>query len=295
MPNPYSPLTSDNSGDQNTLGSRFSRPLFSSAARNPSSPARGRLGLSRRPPSFALTGLNGASSPGADTEPDGWLPADKYGVTRLRSSVTADNPYQPIAPNTGPADHGIFGLDPGVRRGPAAPVAIVDPNAPKPGRMDSTPVGSRDTMFSRNGDGSTNTAGLPLAAQTLPAGVAAAPGSGNTELGKVAAVPLVPPPPQQTERADPLSGDTSPVPGGATVDVNPATPQNPAQPQNQALGFSSQGTATPQTQDATPGSYTGGVGLYKKTFSSRRGADAYHQFTRDLFGDSTTPAVADRD
>lgn len=115
-------------------------------------------------------------------------------------------------------------------------------------------------------------------------------------------------PPQQTERANPLVGDSSQVPTGGTQDLAPR------QPANQAMGFSSRGSAAPAGQDAEPSTqdklesagagvqgdlagqpapqHVGGTGLYKRTFKNPKSAELYGNFVRDLFGGADASGTA---
>lgn len=106
---------------------------------------------------------------------------------------------------------------------------------------------------------------------------------------------------QQTESANPLTGDTNRAAGGTVQPVNPA----------QALGLNRGGTGVPRGQDAMPtpaapdqsttqklgasmqstfdnlrGKPAGGTGLYRRTFSNPKSAGIYDGYVRRLFGDA---------
>ncbi len=98
---------------------------------------------------------------------------------------------------------------------------------------------------------------------------------------------------QQTESANPLTGDTNANAGGTSAPVNPG----------QAMGFSRAGASTPAGQDAMPeqstqekigaatsatlssigGKPTGGIGLYRRRFSTPQAANMYTDYVRRLF------------
>lgn len=84
--------------------------------------------------------------------------------------------------------------------------------------------------------------------------------------------PKQPQPQQQTEAANPLTGDRTGQPDGTTAPL----------PTGTAAGFSSRGGAVPKGQDATT---LAGSGLYARRFSNPVAANTYAQFTRRLFGD----------
>ena len=84
--------------------------------------------------------------------------------------------------------------------------------------------------------------------------------------------PKQPQPQQQTEAANPLTGDRTGQPDGTSVPL----------PTGAAAGFSSRGAGVPKGQDATT---LAGTGLYARRFSNPLAANAYSQFTRRLFGD----------
>lgn len=78
--------------------------------------------------------------------------------------------------------------------------------------------------------------------------------------------------PQQTEQANPLTGD-----GGGPMDG-----------QSEVIGdvpglFSARGSGAPRGADAIPGQITGGSGLYSRKFTDPRKAAGYTNFTRGLF------------
>lgn len=78
---------------------------------------------------------------------------------------------------------------------------------------------------------------------------------------------------QQTESANPLSGDGNKQPAGSTAPVNPGA----------ALGISQRGNSVPRGQDALAGGpSTGGIGLYKRQFSDPRAASVYDKTVRRL-------------
>ncbi len=81
---------------------------------------------------------------------------------------------------------------------------------------------------------------------------------------------------QQTEGANPLTGDGNAQPGGTTDDVDPA----------KKMGFSQRGSGAPSGQDAAPGN-TGGTGLYKRTFANPKSASLYDTYVKKIFGNST--------
>jgi hypothetical protein len=88
--------------------------------------------------------------------------------------------------------------------------------------------------------------------------------------------PITPPAPQQTEAANPLTGDRN----GQMEDTTAAI-QDPAR----AVGFSSRGGGNPRGTDVMPGgANTGGTGVYARTFASPSSAQVYDQYVRRLFG-----------
>lgn len=93
---------------------------------------------------------------------------------------------------------------------------------------------------------------------------------------------LAPPPPPQTESANPLSGDT-----GAPMEETDTSVPNASLPDEdvgQTLGFSQRGRSTPRGQDAQP-SNVGGTGIYARRFSNPKAANLYAGYARRIFGD----------
>ncbi len=79
---------------------------------------------------------------------------------------------------------------------------------------------------------------------------------------------------QQTESANPLTGDGNAQPGGTTDQVNPGS----------ALGISRRGSSVPSGTDALADSSTiGGSGIYARKFSSPKSANLYGDFVKKLF------------
>lgn len=108
---------------------------------------------------------------------------------------------------------------------------------------------------------------------------------------------------QQTESANPLTGDGNSAPTGSTTDVAPpapainpgkalgATSRNPAvAPQGQDMASAeeknpNEGENDEDEDDSAPaGGPMGGTGAYQKAFSSPTSKDAYSQGVRRLFG-----------
>jgi hypothetical protein len=81
--------------------------------------------------------------------------------------------------------------------------------------------------------------------------------------------------PQQTEAANPLTGDDTTQPQDTTSAVDPAS----------QAGFSSRGAAVPKGADSI-----GGTGLFQRKFSSPAAASAYDSYVRRLFGNE--PEIA---
>lgn len=131
---------------------------------------------------------------------------------------------------------------------------------------------------------------------TTPGSFAAQNAQAN---GTGAAPPKAPPPPQQTERANPLTGDNNVPPESVTTRVQPAP-------------FIQRGRGTPQGQDTTPapiattetedsdigkslngtlgrigGAYTGGAGAFARKFNDAKSAADYTGYTRRLFQQPT--------
>lgn len=94
---------------------------------------------------------------------------------------------------------------------------------------------------------------------------------------------------QQTESANPLTGDTNALPGGSVQDLN----------HGRAMGFSTKGPTAPGGTDvktappagSPPTASVGGSGIYQRSFSSPTAAAIYHDYTRKLFGDAGQPAA----
>ena len=78
-------------------------------------------------------------------------------------------------------------------------------------------------------------------------------------------------PPQQTERANPLSGDNNYPKEDQTTAVQPAP-------------FVQRGTSVPQGQDVRPA--VGGSGAFRRSFSNPASASAYSSYVRRLFPDN---------
>lgn len=90
------------------------------------------------------------------------------------------------------------------------------------------------------------------------------------------AQPIAPPAPQQTEAANPLTGDRN----GQMEDTTAAI-QDPAR----AVGFSSRGGGNPRGMDAAPSDpNTGGTGIYARRFGSSAAAAQYDSYVKRLFG-----------
>ncbi len=79
---------------------------------------------------------------------------------------------------------------------------------------------------------------------------------------------------QQTESANPLTGDGNAQAGGTTDAVNPAS----------ALGLNRRGATTPAGSDAQGASESiGGTGLYARKFSNPKSAGVYESYVKKLF------------
>lgn len=79
---------------------------------------------------------------------------------------------------------------------------------------------------------------------------------------------------QQTESANPLTGDGNAQPGGTTDQVNAGS----------ALGISRRGSTVPTGADAvTDASAIGGSGIYARKFASPKSANLYGDFVKKLF------------
>lgn len=162
---------------------------------------------------------------------------------------------------------------------PAAPVAAATPRSAAP----QAPAGPSAAAMKFLQDG--------VAPELSP--LPAAPVNSPTTTGA-----------QQTESANPLTGDGNKQPSGTTAPVNPG----------QAMGFSRSGGSVPRGQDAAPaavvpeqstqqklrssmsstmdnlrGKTAGGAGLYKRSFTNPKSASLYSGYVKRLFGD-TMPA-----
>ena len=148
-----------------------------------------------------------------------------------------------------------------------------------------TPPVTSTTIFGRyNG---VNTAGLPKSPPALaPAMKPALPPAMPAPLS--AALPVRGAPvagattqnAQQTESANPLSGDGNAQPSGSTAAIRPGA----------ALGIVQRGSSVPRGQDAQPGQHAGGTGLYRRNFATPQSASIYDNYVRKLFADSGSTA-----
>lgn len=86
---------------------------------------------------------------------------------------------------------------------------------------------------------------------------------------------------QQTESANPLSGDGNAQPGATSDALKPGM----------ALGVVQRGTSVPRGQDAQPSSNVGGTGLYRRTFTNPKSASIYDQYVRKLFSGTDVGAA----
>jgi hypothetical protein len=77
---------------------------------------------------------------------------------------------------------------------------------------------------------------------------------------------------QQTESANPLTGDGNAQPADTTDELDPAS----------ALGLNRRGASTPQGTDAVAGQNVGGSGLYARKFNSPKGASIYSDYIKRL-------------
>ncbi len=85
---------------------------------------------------------------------------------------------------------------------------------------------------------------------------------------------------QQTEQANPLTGDG----GGEGQLEGQSETVDPGDAGDVPNLFSSRGAGAPRGDDALPGGENvGGTGLYARKFSNSRSANAYDQYTRGLF------------
>lgn len=78
---------------------------------------------------------------------------------------------------------------------------------------------------------------------------------------------------QQTESANPLTGDGNAQAGGTTDEIDPGS----------ALGLNRRGASTPSGSDAVADQNVGGSGLYARKFSNPRSASVYQEYVRKLF------------
>lgn len=101
-----------------------------------------------------------------------------------------------------------------------------------------------------------------------------------------------PRPPQQTERANPLTGDPNNVPGGASAPLPAVVPRVDA---GRSLGVSTRGSAVPSGQDldvgqeSTPGDVTadeGGDARTSSVFTNPTSKNIHDSYIRKLFGAS---------
>ena len=105
-------------------------------------------------------------------------------------------------------------------------------------------------------------------------------------------------PPQQTERANPLSGDNNiPMESTSTRVAAPFVQRGRTTPAGQDVSPKPLPVATPTddvgnamkgTQDAikTGATFTGGTGKFARSFGNAQSASAYHNFVSQLFPDT---------
>lgn len=150
----------------------------------------------------------------------------------------------------------------------------------------------------------------PTAAKSpVPSPVNAMVAGASSPLARTPGAPVTAPTTvgaQQTETANPLTGDTNRNAGGTVAPVNPG----------RAMGFSRAGSGVPRGQDAAPmaapapvaspeqatqqkigssmkstmdnlrGKTAGGTGLYRRTFTNPQSAGMYDGYVKRLFGDA---------
>lgn len=240
---PYNPNFTNPSEDENTVGSRMPRPLFSERGARTSSPRQGRTGLNRT----------------ERVRPIGAIPSDRV---RTKGPGT-------FAEQNQNANAGIYDLD--TNENARANAGITDPGsfAEQNARANAAPANSAVMV---------NQVPKP-APLPLPNGIAQARKLANdpavqrstggpltTPLARISPPPLATP---GTENANPLAGDGASQPTGVPQPVNPA----------RALGFGSRGRNAPAGTDAPPTGFTGGQGTRMRRFSNKASASLYDGYT----------------
>ncbi len=137
--------------------------------------------------------------------------------------------------------------------------------------------GSRSIDIPADAGAPTSEPGTPTAAPTPAAQLSAFTSPGS--MAPTTGLKPAPPAPQQTERANPLSGANSPQPEDTDEQINNA----------HGTGFIQRGRGSvPAGSDALPaasGHTVGGTGVYARRFSSPQSAQVYGNFVRRIFGD----------
>lgn len=203
--------------------------------------------------------------------------ADSSG--RPRTGLTMVQTAQPSNSSSLPQPVLRTGLTP-------APRSVYDPNAQIPGSFADSNARVNAGIYAAGTFGADN-------AVANGTGIAVNPNTPITS--PISGMPSAPNAPravapttvaaQQTESANPLTGDGNQQVQGASAPVDAGA----------ALGFSRKGSSVPSGQDAQPTSNVGGTGLYARTFKSPKSASLYHDYVQRLFSantGSTTGTVA---
>lgn len=159
-------------------------------------------------------------------------------------------PFAPMTPTVAPVRNNIFAAASATPAPAAKPASTLQPLAPEDLNLDPNSFGAQNAaanagIYKPGSIGDQN---------------AQANGTGYRA-------------PQQTERANPLTGDNN-IPMESTSTKLPTAP------------FVQRGQTTPAGTDASPtGQFTGGTGKFARSFGNRNSADLYHAFVAKLFPD----------
>lgn len=244
---PYNPHFTDPSENENTVGSRMSRPLFDNRAERTSSPRQSRTGLNRteRPRAIGVIPTDRAKTKGPGTFAEQNQNANS-GIYDLDTNENA-------RASAGITDPGSFAEQNKLANAAPTSAAMVN-QTPKPTPL-PLPNGIAQARKLANDPTVQRNTGGPLI----------------TPLARLSPPPLATP---GTENANPLAGDGTDQPTGSTTTVNPA----------RALGFGSRGRNAPAGTDAAPTGFTGGQGTRMRRFSNKASASLYDGYTSRVDG-----------
>lgn len=226
---------------------------------------------------------------------DGPGGAERVIDSNLQSGIGMRRQYEP---GTGTGYGTGMGYGTGASPSPAAPVTplarVSAPPPPVPGKQVQLAPAARALRPLTPNQGGTITVNSPggaRAVQRIAPSPAAdrsptRPNQGGT-MTRNGVTTVVPPSPaaapvnapttvnaQQTESADPLTGDGNAQPEDTTAPVNPGA----------ALGFSRKGDQIPRGSDSVSDVNVGGTGIYARKFNSPKSADLYSNYVKQLFG-----------